>query len=158
MGPTHDPTSQPRGCKFSSFCIKFRTVFNCCPGEALQPLEHISASLPWARFLYLFKYLNIHWVEAYTWRASLWNSCFVSAAGRAEGVGALGPRLSPGARGCPSLSRSRSPAAAIGWALAPAQGSWAAKVLLHQQAERMGRGKGKHAEWSQKQAHAPVAW
>lgn len=104
---THDPPSQPWGCKFSSFCIKFRTVFNCCPGEVLQPLEHISASLLWPRFLYLFKHLNIHWVEVYTCRASPWKGWFMSAAGRAGGTGAHGP------------PQSHLPAAAIGWAPGP---------------------------------------
>lgn len=62
MGLTHDAASQPwGGGKFSSSCIKFRTVFNCHPREVLQLLEHISVAFPWPRFLHLFKYLNIHW-------------------------------------------------------------------------------------------------
>lgn len=63
MGLTHDAASQPWGWggKFSSSSIKFRTVFNCHPGEVLQLLEHVSVAIPWPRFLHLFKYLNIHW-------------------------------------------------------------------------------------------------
>lgn len=148
MGLTHDPVSQPWGGKFSSSCIKFRTVFNCHPGEVLQPLAHISAAFPWPRFLHLFKYLNIHW-QRYTpgeLHYGMAGSCLLQA-----------EQKEPMAAGLPNgpwpPSQSHWAAAAISPELqrccCPKPG-WATP-------EETGRGK-THWMEPETQAPAPAAW